>query len=109
MILYFSGEDFERSLPVPTSIDEMKIRLASFERRLRAVEQPSKSNDSRLTARNYTHVLVVWQISAREEDWEVCAEGPCKCVPEIKSVSCWRHGLLDLPAAQLVPADVLRL
>ncbi|KYM79563.1 Leucine-rich repeat-containing protein 15 [Atta colombica] len=71
--------------------EEMKNRLSSFERRLRAVEYP------------------VWRISLKEEDWEICAEGPCKCVPEMKSVSCWRYNLLDLPSTQLVPADVLRL
>lgn len=53
--------------------------------------------------------LAVWQIGLREEDWEICAEGPCKCIPEIKSVSCWRYDLPDLPPTQLVPADVLKL
>ncbi|XP_011340233.2 platelet glycoprotein V [Ooceraea biroi] len=87
-----SSSDVERS---PTStmsvVEEMKNRLSSLERRLRAVEQP------------------VWQISTKEEDWEVCAKGPCKCIPEIKSVSCWRYDLSDLPATQLIPADVLKL
>ncbi|XP_020298471.1 leucine-rich repeat-containing protein 15-like isoform X2 [Pseudomyrmex gracilis] len=76
------------SLPI---FEEMENRLSSLERRLRTVEQP------------------VWQISSKEEDWEICAEGPCKCVPELKSVSCWRYDLLDLPPTQVVPTDVLRL
>lgn len=95
--------------------EEMENRLSSLERRLRAVEHPGKN----LTIRVYlyggnmktsiVHAFVVWQISLREEDWEVCAEGPCKCIPEMKSVSCWRYNLLDLPPTQLVPANVLRL
>ncbi|XP_076651493.1 uncharacterized protein LOC143358321 isoform X3 [Halictus rubicundus] len=72
-------------------LEELEGRLSRLERRLRAVEQP------------------VWQMGTTEEDWEVCAEGPCRCQPEIKSVSCWRQDLLDLPAAQLVPRDVLKL
>lgn len=48
-------------------------------------------------------------MSSGEEDWEICAEGPCRCQPEIKLVSCWRQDLLDLPATQLVPRDVLKL
>ncbi|XP_076296050.1 uncharacterized protein LOC143216659 isoform X2 [Lasioglossum baleicum] len=74
-----------------TFLEELEGRLSRLERRLRAVEQP------------------VWQMGATEEDWEICAEGPCRCQPEIKSVSCWRQDLLDLPAAQLVPRDVLKL
>ncbi|XP_033343992.1 leucine-rich repeat-containing protein 15-like [Bombus vosnesenskii] len=74
-----------------TILEELENRLSRLERRLRAVEQP------------------VWQMSSAEEDWEICAEGPCRCQPETKSVSCWRQNLLDLPAAQLVPRDVLKL
>ncbi|XP_050595228.1 carboxypeptidase N subunit 2-like isoform X3 [Bombus affinis] len=74
-----------------TILEELESRLSRLERRLRAVEQP------------------VWQMSSAEEDWEICAEGPCRCQPETKSVSCWRQNLLDLPAAQLVPRDVLKL
>ncbi|XP_076242355.1 uncharacterized protein LOC143184188 isoform X2 [Calliopsis andreniformis] len=74
-----------------TVLEELESRLSRLERRLRAVEQP------------------VWQMGSTEDDWEICAEGPCRCLPEIKSVSCWRQDLLDLPAAQLVPKDVLKL
>ncbi|XP_016772077.1 platelet glycoprotein V isoform X1 [Apis mellifera] len=76
---------------VATIFEEFETRLSRLERRLRAIEQP------------------VWQMSSGEEDWEICAEGPCRCQPEIKLVSCWRQDLLDLPAAQLVPRDVLKL
>ncbi|XP_043789074.1 slit homolog 1 protein-like isoform X4 [Apis laboriosa] len=74
-----------------TILEEFESRLSRLERRLRAIEQP------------------VWQMSSAEGDWEICAEGPCRCQPEIKLVSCWRQDLLDLPAAQLVPRDVLKL
>lgn len=100
---------------IPTStFQEMKDRLSSLERRLRAVEQPGKSlaistGGHAGGERKRIHALAVWQISSREEDWEVCVEGPCKCIPEVKSVSCWRYDLLDLPRTQLIPADVLRL
>ncbi|XP_053996601.1 platelet glycoprotein V-like isoform X1 [Hylaeus anthracinus] len=67
----------------PTLLEELESRLSRLERRLRAVEQP------------------VWQMGVTEEDWETCAEGPCRCQPEMKTVSCWRQELLDLPAAQL--------
>ncbi|XP_035740752.1 carboxypeptidase N subunit 2-like isoform X2 [Vespa mandarinia] len=72
-------------------LEDIESRLSSLERRLRAVEQP------------------VWQIGTSYEDWEICAEGPCKCVPETKSLSCWRYGLLDVPPSQMVPNDILKL
>ncbi|XP_015172060.1 PREDICTED: carboxypeptidase N subunit 2-like isoform X2 [Polistes dominula] len=72
-------------------LKDIESRLSSLERRLRAVEQP------------------VWQIGTTHEDWEICAEGPCKCVPETKSLSCWRYGLLDVPPSQVVPNDILKL
>ncbi|XP_043681503.1 carboxypeptidase N subunit 2-like isoform X2 [Vespula pensylvanica] len=72
-------------------LEDIESRLSSLERRLRAVEQP------------------VWQIGTSYEDWEICAEGPCKCVPETKSLSCWRYGLLDVPPSQVVPNDILKL
>ncbi|XP_047366958.1 reticulon-4 receptor-like isoform X4 [Vespa velutina] len=72
-------------------LEDIESRLSSLERRLRAVEQP------------------VWQIGTSHEDWEICAEGPCKCVPETKSLSCWRYGLLDVPPSQMVPNDILKL
>ncbi|XP_014598851.1 PREDICTED: carboxypeptidase N subunit 2-like isoform X2 [Polistes canadensis] len=72
-------------------LEDIESRLSSLERRLRAVEQP------------------VWQIGTTNEDWEICAEGPCKCVPETKSLSCWRYGLLDVPPSQVVPNDILKL
>nr|XP_050864689.1 carboxypeptidase N subunit 2-like isoform X2 [Vespula vulgaris] len=72
-------------------LEDIESRLSSLERRLRAVEQP------------------VWQIGTSHEDWEICAEGPCKCVPETKSLSCWRYGLLDVPPSQVVPNDILKL
>lgn len=119
-----------------TILEELESRLSRLERRLRAVEQPGKSSflsrpsfllfplffrfflflfyqsyrpRNRSEARRKYEWFAVWQMSSAEEDWEICAEGPCRCQPETKSVSCWRQNLLDLPAAQLVPRDVLKL
>ncbi|KAK0086289.1 hypothetical protein PV325_003435 [Microctonus aethiopoides] len=72
-------------------IEDVESRVSRLERRLRAMEQP------------------VWQIRGWPDDWEICVEGPCKCRPETKSISCWRYGLLDVPPAQLVPQDILKL
>jgi hypothetical protein len=53
--------------------------------------------------------IAVWLISGAGESWDVCAEGPCKCRLEMKSLSCCGLGLADLPPAQLVPKDLLKL
>lgn len=120
-----------------TILEELENRLSRLERRLRAVEQPGKRSflsrpsfllfplffcffflflfyqsyrpRNRFETRRKYEWFAVWQMSSAEEDWEICAEGPCRCQPETKSVSCWRQNLLDLPAAQLVPRDVLKL
>lgn len=116
-----------------TILEELENRLSRLERRLRAVEQPGKRSflsrpnfllfplfffflfcqsyhsRNRFQEHRKYEWFAVWQMSSAEEDWEICAEGPCRCQPETKSVSCWRQNLLDLPAAQLVPRDVLKL
>lgn len=106
-----------------TIFEEFESRLSRLERRLRAIEQPGKPlaffslSSSRRVSSFFLCIesatgrvgFTVWQMSSDEEDWEICAEGPCRCQPEIKLVSCWRQDLLDLPAAQLVPRDVLKL
>lgn len=114
---------------VATIFEEFETRLSRLERRLRAIEQPGKrglffffffisTHPTRVVLSSFSTlnrgmvmrtVYSVWQMSSGEEDWEICAEGPCRCQPEIKLVSCWRQDLLDLPAAQLVPRDVLKL
>lgn len=63
----------------------------------------------RFMCATYIYILAVWQISLKEEDWEVCVEGPCKCIPEVKLLSCWKYDLLDLPVTQRIPVDVLKL
>ncbi|XP_048515947.1 leucine-rich repeat-containing protein 15-like isoform X2 [Athalia rosae] len=73
-----------------TNLEELESKISRIERRLRAVEQP------------------VWQISGRPDDWEVCAEGPCRCRPETRSISCWGRNFLDVPPTQLVPNDLLK-
>lgn len=109
-----------------TIFEEFESRLSRLERRLRAIEQPGKRGLSfffflspLIDQLSFLYVesamgmscewFTVWQMSSGEEDWEICAEGPCRCQPEIKLVSCWRQDLLDLPATQLVPRDVLKL
>ena len=77
--------------PEEYPMDELIARVSSLERRLRAIELP------------------VWQITAAHYNWDLCAEGPCKCRIETGSLSCWRSTLTDLPAAQVVPKDVLKL
>ncbi|OXU28750.1 hypothetical protein TSAR_006185 [Trichomalopsis sarcophagae] len=76
----------------PTSLlEDFEVRISRLERRLRAVEQP------------------VWHISGVEGGWDGCAEGPCKCRVETRSLSCWSMGLSDLPPTQLVPKNILKL
>lgn len=53
--------------------------------------------------------FAVWHISDAEGGWDACAEGPCKCRMETRSLSCWSMGLADLPPTQLVPKDILKL
>ncbi|CAB0033010.1 unnamed protein product [Trichogramma brassicae] len=74
-----------------TYLEELEARVSSLERRMRAIELP------------------VWQISQAESKWDLCARGPCKCRIETSSLSCWKLGLADLPAAQVVPDNVLKL
>ncbi|KAG8221975.1 hypothetical protein J437_LFUL014472 [Ladona fulva] len=38
-------------------------------------------------------------------EWTRCTEGPCRCRPETRTLSCWRQGLEELPPTQTVPAD----
>lgn len=54
-------------------------------------------------------MLAAWQVSGRPGSWDECAEGPCKCRSEMRSLSCWSAGLADLPPSQLVPHDVLKM
>ncbi|RZC38999.1 leucine-rich repeat-containing protein 15 [Asbolus verrucosus] len=65
--------------------------LLRLERRLRALEQP------------------VWKISKLNERWIECAQGPCKCRPETKSLSCWQQNLPVLPATQILPQDTVSI
>lgn len=114
-------------------IEELESRISRLERRLRAVEQPGnldyhflcvKEEETKEFIGHFQYNLfekkkklfnslnwygIVWQVGKRIEDWEVCAMGPCKCRPEMKSLSCWKHNLQDVPPTQLVPADLFKM
>lgn len=122
------GNEFDDNQDKRISIEDVESRVSRLERRLRAMEQPGNLICKYICM--YTNICIyvymykyiymwmlfvnsvwklVWQIRGWPEDWEVCVEGPCKCRPETKSISCWRYGLFDVPAGQLVPQDIIKL
>ncbi|XP_052130540.1 leucine-rich repeat and immunoglobulin-like domain-containing nogo receptor-interacting protein 2 [Frankliniella occidentalis] len=72
----------------PDVVGALASELVILERRVRALEQP------------------VWMVSGAEDRWLQCCDGPCRCRPEMRSLSCWRHGLRQLPQLQRLPEDV---
>uniref|UniRef100_A0A8D9AU05 Uncharacterized protein n=7 Tax=Cacopsylla melanoneura TaxID=428564 RepID=A0A8D9AU05_9HEMI len=68
--------------------DTQETRLIKLERRLRSVEQ------------------TVWLKSDKDDSWYRCCEGPCRCRPEIHTLSCWKQDMEELPFDQIIPADI---
>ncbi|KAK5645623.1 hypothetical protein RI129_004087 [Pyrocoelia pectoralis] len=73
------------------SESDLRYEIIKLERRVRSLEQP------------------VWPISNSDDRWHNCIQGPCKCKPETKSISCWNKHIAALPPGQVVPQDLQTL
>ncbi|XP_071455546.1 leucine-rich repeat-containing protein 15-like [Hetaerina americana] len=75
-------------------------KLNSLERRVRSLEQPVWALSSRKVLEVRTR-----RYEGPVDEWTRCTEGPCRCRPETRTLSCWRQGLGELPATQFIPED----
>lgn len=50
--------------------------------------------------------FAVWTISKDNNRWIECSKGPCTCLSETKSISCWQQNMPSLPSEQVIPHDV---
>ncbi|KAI4465436.1 synaptic adhesion-like molecule salm [Holotrichia oblita] len=62
--------------------------VVKLERKIRSLDQP------------------VWIVSNSNDRWMDCTRGPCKCKPEIKSITCWNTNLKVIPHQQILPIDI---
>ncbi|XP_046393872.1 leucine-rich repeat-containing protein 15-like isoform X2 [Ischnura elegans] len=102
----FGHEDFGTMEALSAAVHSRKQimqladKLSSLERRVRSLEQPVWSLSSR------RHLE--WRSRRMEgpvDEWTRCTEGPCRCRPETRTLSCWRQGLGELPPTQFIPED----
>ncbi|XP_031346602.1 carboxypeptidase N subunit 2-like isoform X2 [Photinus pyralis] len=82
-------ESMQRALGAQLTIlnnseNDLRYEIVKLERRVRSLEQP-------------------------EDRWHDCVQGPCKCKPETKSVSCWNKHVMALPLGQVIPQDLQTL
>ncbi|BES99714.1 LRRCT [Nesidiocoris tenuis] len=71
--------------------DSIVKRLDYLSRRIRSLEQTR------------------WRLTEHDDRWNLCSAGPCRCMPEIKTLNCWNQGIGIIPWRQYVPVDIRQI
>lgn len=74
-------------------LEELKNEVKELEHRLSSIEQP------------------LWLVTKGGEDaWSMCSRGMrCRCLSVTRSLNCWNHRLISVPASQTIPMDITNI